>query len=230
MVLLPLCLVAVNVVAQTEFHWGFKGGVNLTTYSTDADDVQGHMGQWGALCRWKLNDRFAIQPELFYSRMGVRSAEKVLYYNEGYGYADNSKLNPSKFKLHLITDNIQLPIICKYYFRTQRLPEGLNIHLGPLFSQRFDYSISTVSPLGYLLDPAMSNGDSPVADLRDIARAQNHFTVQAVLGVGYDSPSGIGFDVRYQYGITPVFDNDHNACYDKKSRDCVIALCFSYVF
>ncbi len=226
---LLLCQAAIGAIAQTEFHWGFKGGMNITTYDSDCDDLQGHMGQWGLLCRWKLNDHFAVQPELFYSKMGVRSLENVLYANEGYEYGTGQKLNPTKFKLHLTTDNMQLPVIFKYYMPATLL-EGLNVHAGPLFSVRFDYSAHTVSPIGYLKDGQMGPTGEGINALVDIARAQNVCTAQAVVGVGYDSPTGIGFDFRCQLGITPVFKKNDPGCYNSNSHDRVWAFCFSYVF
>ena len=231
-----VCMFAVNSAAQTEFHWGFKGGINFTTYDSDVDDVQARMGQWGLVGRWKFNDNFALQTELFYARMGVRSLEKPLYwFGEHDSYYQNEDLLNKKFRLQLLTDNVQLPVIFKWYLPVNIFGgRGLNIHAGPLASIRFDYKISTSSPQGYLLDPKLGGEGSTDPNvnnsLRNIAHAQNKFTMHAVYGIGYDSPSGIGVDIRCQMGITPVFDSDHRYCYNSHSHDRVWAICFSYTF
>lgn len=239
-----LCAFALETVAQTEFHWGFKGGLNFTTYDSDADDVQARMGQWGVLCRWNIGEHFAIQPELFYARMGVRSLKKLLKAAPAHdSFSTEGSLQNEWFRIMLLTDNVQLPIIFKYYLPVDVFGgKGLNVHAGPLFSQRFDYKISTPNPEGFLQDPLLSgngsiqyNADGSITrrydnDLRNFARSMNQFTVHAVWGVGYDSPSGIGVDIRCQMGITPVWNSSKNHVYNSNSHDRVWALCFNYTF
>ena len=233
-----ICMAAVETMAQIEFHWGFKGGINFTTYDSDCDDFQARMGQWGLLCRWNIGEHFAIQPEAFYARMGVRSLKKHVYHHtqeKPYHSSNYSKdvwyrdfQGNEDFTLNLLTDNIQEAIIFKYFLpmRNESL-KGLNVHAGPLFSERFDYHISTGAELGYLADDDLNQ----VKKLRWIARAQNEFTIHAVCGIGYDSPSGIGLDIRWQTGITPVWDKDSRyGQYNSHSHDRVWAVCFSYTF
>lgn len=229
-----LCMCAVGTMAQVEFHWGFKGGINFTTYDSDADDIQARMGQWGVLARWKFNDHIALQSELFYARMGVRTLKKTIKTFPGSVYYTEGRLNSQKFKLHLLTDNVQLPILVKYYLPVNLFGgPGLNVHAGPLFSQRFDYKISSPSTQGFMLDPIMGGDGSQTQkyhDIRTYARAMNQFTIHALFGVGYDSPSGIGVDIRCQMGITPVWDDSKAGCYNSHSHDRVWALCFNYTF
>ena len=224
---LIMVLMSKPAAAQTEFRWGVKGGLNFTTYDSDADDVQARMGQWGALCRWKFNDAFAIQPELFYARMGIRSLQTMVQqrdYTPAYATLDGQ--NYEWFMLQLLTDNVQLPILFKYYLPIEQFSRGINVFAGPLMSQRFDYKVSTPSQRGYLRDSRLGQ---PLS-LIDIARAQNKFTVHAVWGLGYDSPSGIGVDFRYQMGITPIWDKDKVGCLNQHSHDRVMSLSFSYTF
>ena len=227
--------VSVEAMAQTEevqdrFHWGFKGGINFTTFDSDADDFQARMGQWGMLCRWDIGEHFAIQPELFYARMGVRQLEKVIKCfddNEDPYIPVNDNKN-QRFAVKLLTDNVQIPVFFKWYLPVNFLGgKGLNIHVAPMFSWAFDYTISTNSPEGFLLDPALNEK----TDLLNIARGRNEITFQAVGGIGYDSPSGIGFDIRYQQGVTPVWkDTKNRPAFNPNAHDRVWAICFSYTF
>lgn len=229
-----ICLFAVSSTAQTEFHWGFKGGLNFTTFDSDADDFQARMGQWGAIARWKFNENIALQTELFYARMGVRSLRKTLQEYPGGAYYTKEDNNSQVFQIQLLTDNIQLPVLVKWYLPVNLFGgRGLNVHAGPLASYAFEYKLSTSSNTGFLLRPDIIDKDGGTTDhysIREIARARNQFTLQAVYGVGYDSPSGIGVDIRYQMGITPVWDKDEIGCFNTHSHDRVWALCFSYTF
>lgn len=230
-----ICLFAVSSMAQTEFHWGFKGGINFTTYDSDADDIQARMGQWGVLARWKFNENIALQTELFYARMGVRSLKKKMGDFAGTDTYHTQGSNQNQwFRLMLLTDNVQLPVLVKWYVPVNLFGgRGLNVHAGPLCSYRFEYKISTSSPEGFLQDPILGgegDQDRKSAHIYDFARAQNKFTLHALFGIGYDSPSGIGVDIRCQMGITPVWDSSKRACYNENSHDRVWALCFNYTF
>lgn len=236
-----VCAFALRSVAQTEFHWGFKGGLNFTTVDSDVDDFQARMGQWGMLCRWELGDHFAIQPEVFYARMGFRSLKKLIRSAPAHDtMSGEGSLQNEWFHLQILTDNVQIPIVFKYYLPINLFGDkGLNVHAGPLFSQRFEYKISTSDHEGVLLDPALTGNGTPYVDgnsyrenntIHNFARAMNKTQFQVLAGIGYDSPSGIGVDIRWQTGITPVWNSHKKHAYNKNSHDRVWAFCFSYTF
>ncbi len=211
--------IASTANAQLDFKYGFKIGLNFATYNVDADDFQARLGQWGILCRLRYGN-FAIQPEIFYARQGVRSLEIMIddHYDD-YGYLNNQLYDQEKYRLQLLTDNVQMPIMIKYY-----IPVGancFNVQVGPQFSQRFDYKVSSPSPHGYLLDPEVGG----ILSKRDFARDQNKFTTAINFGLGYDSDSGIGVDFRCSMGLTDVF----KTLYDG-ARDRVWSISFTYLF
>lgn len=228
-----ICATTAVSAQKKTFQYGFKGGLNFTTYSSDADDVQAHMGQWGAICRFNIGESFSIQPEIFYSRQGVRSLEKYIsvHSTEGRAFATGDYLETEKYKLGLLTDNIQMPIMCKYYLPVERW-KGLNIQVGPQFSQRFDYKITSPSQKGYLSDPRLgtyinNKGEQTAINTKYfLARDMNYFTMAANFGLGFDSESGIGVDLRCSWGLTPVFRNYYNP----NSKDRVYSISFTYVF
>lgn len=220
-----LCVVAV-ADAQMIFRYGFKGGLNFATYDSDADDVQCRLGQWGVLCRFEWGS-FAIQPELFYARQGVRSLERLVVPE-----LEGSWITEQNFKLMLLTDNVQLPIMLKYYLPIASL-KGINVQAGPQFSQRFDYKVSTPSEKGYLASDYLGGAMSK----RRFAQDMNQFTVMANMGIGFDSESGIGVDFRCSMGLTPVFKGEivdpktgENYAYNSNSHDRVWSISFTYLF
>lgn len=219
-----LCVVAV-ADAQMIFRYGFKGGLNFATYDSDADDVQCRLGQWGVLCRFEWGS-FAIQPELFYARQGVRSLERNVVPELEHCWSKG------KYKLLLLTDNIQLPIMLKYYLPIDKV-RGVNIQVGPQFSQRFDYKVSSPSEKGYLASGELGG----VLKRNVYAQDMNQFTVMANMGIGFDSESGIGVDFRCSMGLTPVFKGEivdpktgENYAYNSNSHDRVWSISFTYLF
>ncbi|MBP5365289.1 MAG: PorT family protein [Bacteroidales bacterium] len=215
--------------AQMQFRYGFKGGLNFATFSSDPDDIQARLGQWGVLCRFEFGS-FAIQPEVFYSRQGVRSLEKVIFDHHKYGpaFATGDILETEYYKLGVLTDNIQMPIIAKYYLPFSGVLKGSNIQAGPQFSQRFDYKISSPSQKGYLADSRMGEREDInfIGKFNSLGRDMNQFTIAASFGFGYDSESGIGVDLRCNWGLTPVF----KTLYNTNSTDRVYSVSFTYVF
>lgn len=210
--------------SEIEFSYGVKIGLNFCTYDSDCDDIQARMGQDGILCRWRYKN-WALQPEIHYARMGVRSLVTKVNNYDGAAPVTNGKNYSDRFMLHLLTDNIQMPIMFKYY--TPLFSYGLNVQAGPMLSQRFNYHISTSSQKSQLRDAKTDQ----LLELRNIARGQNQFTVLANFGVGFDSESGIGVDLRCSMGITPVFKDDYwRGCYNSKSHDRVWSIQFTYVF
>ncbi|MCF0190443.1 MAG: PorT family protein [Marinilabiliaceae bacterium] len=219
-----------------QFHFGAKIGLNLTTYDSDVDDVQARIGQMGILCRWQW-ENWAIQPEVFYSRMGVRSLEKSIKWHpeetwriKGQNIVGHDDLLNEDFKIMFLTDNIQVPIMFKYYLPVSI--KGINIQAGPMISFNFDYTISSPSQHGYLNNYMFgthtyrSGKVTGIESLRRVARDRNRVLAMANFGFGYDSKSGIGADVRMCMGLTPVF----KSLYNTKSKDRVIAVSFYYVF
>ena len=163
--LLTCCVGAAH--AQMKFNYGVKGGFNITTYSYDADDAQVRLGQWGALCRFTfLDGTFAVQPELIYSRQGSRSLD---LYRKSYDIPNQDRVKDETFKVKFISQNVQMPIIVKYY-----LPKlnGINIQVGPQISYRFDYKISALNELGWL----GSNEMGKPMNLRGIVHRMNQWT------------------------------------------------------
>lgn len=92
---------------------GIKLGANFSNI-TDASNFESKTGfVAGAFLGIKLNDNFAIQPELLYSQQGA-------------------KLDAGDFNLNYVN----VPVIIKYY-----LIQGFNIQVGPQFGFVVDDNI-----------------------------------------------------------------------------------------
>lgn len=103
--------ITVGAYAQTpDVHFGFKGGYNLSSLGGDVQNNKSISGfHLGGFVEIPVSQRFAIQPEVLYSRQGSKF---------DYGYLNDD----AKLKL----DYINVPIFAKYYIN-----EGLSVEAGP---------------------------------------------------------------------------------------------------
>lgn len=113
-------------------------------------------------------------------------------------------------------DYINVPIMVKYY-----VVKGFNVQGGIQF--------------GFLVNSEMEQRGIEV----DTKNLVNSFDFGLNFGVGYELPTGVFFDVRYNMGLTNVFNKDFDAFYkytsgnyseDVKSENSVIQFSVGYKF
>lgn len=96
----------------TGSRFGIKGGVNFSNNSSDFNENETLIGyQVGIFSEIKTDERFAIQPELFYSTHGVKNK----FEKNGVAYNSDIKLS-----------YLNLPILAKYF-----VIQGLSVQAGP---------------------------------------------------------------------------------------------------
>ena len=106
--LIVFAAVALCAQTQVSFKYGVKAGINVSTWTGDADDAESlTRGQFGAFARLSILDKLAIQPELLYSLQGTK----------GDGEDGTTKIK---------TNYVQIPVMFKYYPIM-----GLNLQAGP---------------------------------------------------------------------------------------------------
>lgn len=106
--------ISMSAFAQLDnIKWGVKGGLNLTKVTKWDDQKLKPSFYLGGLALFEINDYFAIQPELIYSRQG----SKMKYSVDGHSVKAWNRLN-----------YLNIPIIAKLY-----ILEGLSIDVGPQF-------------------------------------------------------------------------------------------------
>ena len=81
---LLVALVAVAFISKAqEITIGPKVGMNVTNISNIDDSKNKVSIHVGAFAEWKVNDFFAIQPEVVYSRQGFRYRKMAIRLNTG---------------------------------------------------------------------------------------------------------------------------------------------------
>jgi opacity protein-like surface antigen len=81
---------------------------------------------------------------------------------------------------------INIPVMAKVF-----LTEGLNLQFGPQFGINLSNKIK-------IEDETLDWNDVP-------GIKTNKLDIAAGLGLGYDMPMGLNFNVRYNYGLTNIF-------------------------
>ncbi len=108
-----LLVVATSTFAQVRFDLGLKGGLNFANVSASSSIAKNYDGRTGyhlgAYAMLKIT-KFAIQPEIIFSRQGQTFS------------------TPALNNLDASFDYINIPIMIKFY-----LVAGLNIQAGPQF-------------------------------------------------------------------------------------------------
>jgi hypothetical protein len=167
---------------QAQIQLGVKGGVSSSKFVASDIPTHAYIGYHvGALANIKVNGNFSIQPEAFYSSEGFKA------HAQG---NDNIRM-----KDHL--GYVNVPVLARY------TTNGFYVATGP--------------QVGFLLN---SNGEVYPTSLVDangnviadnshttFSSTSNHNKVVAswALGAGYQTPFKLGFDVRYNLGLSKIY-------------------------
>ncbi|MBU1181638.1 MAG: PorT family protein [Proteobacteria bacterium] len=193
-----------SVARAQDLSFGWKAGLNMANL-TDAGEGVSYKAKTGialgGFAVFKVNDNLSIQPEFLYTQKG----NKIEYsYEDLVGF--DALWNPiyetvtEKFKVKL--DYIEIPVLVKYSFSPGESTCPF-IFAGPA--------------LGILM--------SAKADSTNIKSDCNSLDIGLVLGGGVELESGVSIDLRYDMGMTKVFDFEGG---DNKEKNTVISLMVGY--
>lgn len=204
-----LAVVAFGMANAQEIKFGAKGGVGVSTFSGDVDDVEAKFAAHiGGFAEFKFN-KFAIQPELLVSYIG---AEWNQDYNNWYydGPVDKVTYQANLLYLHI-------PVMGKYY-----VIEPLSIDFGPQIGVLLDaeYKVETT----YWDDDTDSETFNAKDDVKPIDIGLN-------LGATYNFKNNMFVSGRYTLGLTNIDDtNPEPGEKSTEARNQVFQFSFGYKF
>lgn len=171
---------------QAQISAGLKAGVNLSSLKGDGysdTDQKSSMGlAIGGLVNYAINEKFSIQPELFFSQEGTQ-----------WKSSDEEQKNRLNY--------LNIPVLLQY-----RDPSGFFAHTGPqigfLLSAKMKYK--DAGPGGVITDGSQSGGQSggSQTETRDIKHFYASSPLSWGLGAGYIHESGFGINARYNMGLS----------------------------
>ncbi len=172
-------LLCPNVTAQVQdFEIGLKFGLNATHLEDQGIDsrVSIHIGLAAEI---PINEYLGLQPELLYSFQGFSTGS----------------IEPNFEDEILKIDYVYLPIMLKYY--PFYVVPGLSVEVGP--------------QIGYLTSATLQRKnvlDSGVTETSNVDYGEfiSDVDVAVNFGFGYQFPIGAFFQVRYNWGVTNIYE------------------------
>lgn len=190
--LLPFALLLLNTAfAQI----GIKGGVNIASIGEEhenvsRDDIENHSiagAVVGLTFGANIGDILTIQPELLYSQSGGRNTYEFLGTETEVSYRFNY---------------LELPVLAKLKLgNADGTGVGFHIAAGPWIGYALNGTRKTVLTIGEITSEDEDDYDF---DDEDDAKRINYGLIGAV---GF-SFSKLVFDIRYNYGLNNLLDDD----------------------
>lgn len=197
------CLLSGMAYAQN-VHWGIKGGSNIANFRADFPNQKSLMGYYaGGLLEYRLNDKWAIQPEILYSLQGNTYAVTWNPTPTGAMSVSYEQTN----QLHYIN----LPVLAKYAL----LPKW-KLEAGVLWGYQVngETEVTVTDATGshtYTSNPPVlfqSYHLGMIEEPHTLSNERRRSDWAWVVGSSYAFHSGVFVQVRYQYGLQTMEKND----------------------
>lgn len=179
-VLVVALLAAFSTVGFSQIRYGAKLGANISSLKFSDDegmDLSSRISPLlGGFLEYGLSDKFALQGELVYSNEGGKFSADT--------YFDGME-EPINVDYTIKNSYLNIPLLAKYKFGN-----GLSLQAGPQF--------------GFLMSSKLkmeAGGEEDEQDLKDDMESMN---TSIALGAAYELESGLGFDLRYNMGLSNV--------------------------
>jgi hypothetical protein len=187
-------------------RFGLAGGVNLAKLeyndkNAPGSTVNGHTSfHLGAFVNVPLGSMFRFQPGITYSGQGADISMK-----------DTIGTTPVTIDVEQSLHYINVPLVLQY-----QNPSGLFLELG--------------AQPGFLISAKQKNNAAgSTSSATDNKKEFDTFDISAVGGIGYLTRIGLGFNARYNYGLSNIFE-DNNTKNGLEAKNRVLALGLVYHF
>jgi len=206
-VLTAIAVLVFGFVNAQGVKFGAKVALNIANLTGDIENPSSLTGfQIGGFAEFKLSEKFAFQPELMYSTQGTRKSYSGVIDNYNFSGENKTKLS-----------YLNLPLMLKYYF----VPK-FNIEFGP----QIGLLLSAKNVIDYddVMDGTAYSGSTKI-DIKDQIT-----TVDFGLnfGAGYDFTEKISAGLRYNLGLSTIYD--YEIASDPNVKNSVFSISVGYKF
>ncbi|HSD13018.1 MAG TPA: porin family protein [Flavobacterium sp.] len=172
---------------DSKMRFGAKAGLNIANLTGDVENTSALIGAHvGGFMEYKLNEKFAIQPELLFSMQGAKSEYSSADADGVFAVESTAKLN-----------YLNLPIMAKYY-----VAKGFSVEAGPQIGFLLSAKQKTdVTGTDFFTGETFSESTDT-----DVKEWTNSIDFGFNLGAGYDFTDNISAGVRYNFGLSNVDD------------------------
>ena len=225
MVVAAVLAFAANSSLMAQFKFGVKASGNLSNiYVEDSTTTSMKPGfNIGVMGEYFLNDNISVGAELLLSMQGAKET------SEGTTLGKDWKNTSS-----ITTNNINLPIMIRYYFG------GLAVELGPQIGFCFGGNFKNKKESDGNTDETTTAfskwEDDYYKNVDDSYKMWNRLNIGGAIGVSYNMPMGLFFGARYTYDFTNLFNTikmdglTSTKCESRKSNQGVISVSVGYKF
>ncbi|MES2573568.1 MAG: porin family protein [Bacteroidota bacterium] len=205
-ILLAVTLLSFGFINAQEAKFGAKTALNIATLTGDVQDASSVVGfQLGVFVEYKLSKQFAFQPELIYSVQGVKESGEQMIEGEMFDVKQHSKLG-----------YLNIPLMIKYY-------------AAPKFSLEFGPQVGFLLSAKADIDFSGTYQGQPVSGSTSVDVKDQASTVDFGLnfGFGYDFTEKFSAGLRYNLGLTNVYDMEG---FDTNAKNSVFSIALGYKF
>lgn len=163
-----------------ETRFGIKAGLNYSSIVGDlTEGIKFRFsGQGGIFVEIKFSDKFAFQPEIYYSSQGFQySTDLFSIDTNGFGGDDND------FRTNVQLNYLNVPLLGKF-----ALSERIVVEFGPQFA----FLVNQVTKIKNL-------------DELDSSTSKNKSTIPGKFRLDYGAAVGIGIQINDQFSLSPRF-------------------------
>lgn len=194
-ILLALALTFCVSMVFAQYQYGIRGGINIAGIGgdDDVDDAESKFGfHIGGMMLYPINENFVLQPELLITQKGWKWEDSSTYYGSTYSWDEKAT-----------SWYMEIPVLAKYKYD---LPSfQLQPYIGP--------------SLGFLLSARYKIEENEDGDTYEYDGDLKHTSaLELGLNLGVDAlfSEKIMAGIRYNYGLTNIFDDDDYS--DAKNR------------
>lgn len=191
--------------SQNKLRYGIKAGLNFSEFRGDLENASVKPGfVLGGLVNYKINNKFAIQPEVFYSSEGTDYT--ITTTNDISGtttYTENS----------INIGYISIPVMVEYYLSKVSFEFGPQISFLTFANLHTNTKVTTEEFIA---------ADAYSTNVKDDI---NNLDFGLNFGVGYNFTTNFNGNLRYNLGLLNVEKNGEETNYNS-----VITFSFGYLF
>lgn len=183
-------MMTTGAFAQVSF--GVKAGLNLSKltseYEGESETSDNRISAaFGGFMNYQLSDKFSIQPELLISMEGGKNEISESGQTGSYSSENTTKIT-----------FLNIPVMLK-----ANIANGLFLEAGPQLgfkmSAKTEYE-TTTSTTG------TKSGEEDIEDMKSM-------NLGLGLGAGYEMENGLGFGLRYNLGLSNLYDGEGDDTY-----------------
>lgn len=188
-----------NTIAQQNVYYGGKFGTTITQFTNQQPHTSVKQGiTAGGFVGYNFNDKMALQLELNYLQEGGQ----LLSVEHSWDLSNSSWINIKTDNQNVSLHNLDIPLMFKYsypishskIFLVAGPALGINFHSG------IKHETTILTEIGNV---------STYTSEENITSKIERYNIGITAGIGFEVPvftdNYLLFDLRYRYGILPVY-------------------------